>query len=151
MRNIIKSISTIKSKKKVIAYILREKGGVTEILLHQHKDFPEAGFQVPAGTIEKNESEVEALLRETFEESGLSEFKEIKKIGECDFQNDEKNEMHHRSFYLLQVEKNMPDIFEHIVSGNGEDADLVFLYEWRDIKKIPKLAAELDVFIKNIY
>lgn len=133
-------------KKKVLAYILREKNGVTEILLHRHRDFHEAGYQVPGGTVEENEAIEGALLREVYEESGLNDFDMIEKIGES-WLRDEKNKTC-RFFYRLHINKNVPDTFEHKVSGNGEDAGLVFIYEWWDIKRVPELAADQDTYIE---
>ena len=30
----------------------------------------------------------------------------------------------------MQVDEETPDIFEHVVHGDGDDAGLVFLYRW---------------------
>ena len=55
-------------KYKVFAYITNRQW----LLLFTHLNAPEAGIQVPAGTIEAGESPEEAVLREVFEETGLS-------------------------------------------------------------------------------
>ena len=54
---------------KVIAYITQED----KLLVFRHPFHPEAGIQVPAGTIEPGESPQEAVLREAHEETGFSE------------------------------------------------------------------------------
>ena len=54
---------------KVTAFITRNSGQDIELLLFEH---PHAGIQIPGGTVELNESYESAVLRETFEETGLS-------------------------------------------------------------------------------
>jgi 8-oxo-dGTP diphosphatase len=52
---------------KVIAYITYGD----KLLVFSHPRHPEAGIQVPAGTVEEGESLEEAVLREAREETGL--------------------------------------------------------------------------------
>ncbi|MFX1284201.1 MAG: NUDIX domain-containing protein [Promethearchaeota archaeon] len=53
---------------KVTAFITRNKKEKNELLLFIH---PNAGIQIPAGTVEKGETVKEALMREVTEETGL--------------------------------------------------------------------------------
>ena len=53
---------------KVIAYITDGD----RLLVFRHTDFPEAGIQVPAGTVEEGEALDLAVLREAEEETGLA-------------------------------------------------------------------------------
>lgn len=62
-------------KRKVLAYLLRQQGDRTELLVFDHVDAPEAGTQVPAGTAEAEEPLAEAVLREAREESGLTDLR----------------------------------------------------------------------------
>lgn len=64
---------------KVTCFITRECKGQSELLLFQH---PNAGIQLPAGTVEINEGTEEAALREAFEETGLTDFTACTYIGE---------------------------------------------------------------------
>ena len=59
-------------KKKVLIYITRTKNERTELLVFKHRDFPDAGIQVPAGSVEGDEEIEDAAIRETQEESGIS-------------------------------------------------------------------------------
>ena len=54
-------------KYKVFAYIINHH----RLLVFSHPFFPEAGIQVPAGTIKVNERPEAAVLREAFEETSL--------------------------------------------------------------------------------
>ncbi len=91
---------------KALAYITREKSGQLELLIFEHVDFPEAGLQVPAGTIDHGESPEVAVLREVLEESGLTEFIYIQKLGVFEYEAKYKNEHHSRHVFWLQSSEN---------------------------------------------
>lgn len=55
--------------RKVIAYITRGRGGETRLLVFEHVDNPDAGVQVPKGTVEPGETLENAARREVREES----------------------------------------------------------------------------------
>ena len=55
-------------KHKAFAYITHER----RLLVFSHPNHPEAGIQVPAGTVEPGETPHAAALREAAEEIGLS-------------------------------------------------------------------------------
>ena len=116
--------------KKVSAYIVRESNkGYDELLVFSHKDYPDVPVQIPGGTVEEGEDLITALRREIYEESGLKEFKIIKRIGEINYYND-LNQKFKRHFYLIRVSKTTSDTWEHKVGGKGEDKGLIFKYFW---------------------
>jgi 8-oxo-dGTP pyrophosphatase MutT (NUDIX family) len=59
----------IRSIEKVTAFIASKTDDKPYLLLIDH---PNAGIQIPAGTVEPTETPEQAILRETFEETGLS-------------------------------------------------------------------------------
>jgi ADP-ribose pyrophosphatase YjhB (NUDIX family) len=59
---------------KVTAFITREGEPGPELLVFEHEHMPEAGIQVPAGTVEISEPIEQAVLREAWEETGLKTF-----------------------------------------------------------------------------
>ncbi len=63
---------------KVTAFITRSGPDGTELLLFQH---PNAGIQIPAGTVEEGETLEQAVLREVSEETGLTHARIIRHIG----------------------------------------------------------------------
>ena len=62
----------MKVKRKVLAYITRGQEKDLEILVFEQKDKPNAGWQVPGGTIESDELIIDALYREIEEETGIT-------------------------------------------------------------------------------
>ena len=54
---------------KVTAFITRGEGDRRELLLFEH---PSAGIQIPAGTVDRDETPEAAALREATEETGLA-------------------------------------------------------------------------------
>jgi 8-oxo-dGTP pyrophosphatase MutT (NUDIX family) len=62
---------------KVTAFITRKSDNGTELLLFKH---PNAGIQLPAGTVEIGEKHDDAAKREAMEETGLTHFDHISYI-----------------------------------------------------------------------
>ncbi len=123
----------MKTKTKVLAYITRYHNSKKEVLVFLHRDFPEAELQVVGGTVDPGEDKIPALLREIFEEAGLT-FTEkdiTKKIGETYYQRKDRPEVNHRHYYL--IEKNdLPDSWAHTVHSEGEDNGMVFHFFWME-------------------
>jgi 8-oxo-dGTP pyrophosphatase MutT (NUDIX family) len=42
-----------------------------DLLVFEHRDFPEAGTQVPAGTVDRGEAPARTVVREVLEETGV--------------------------------------------------------------------------------
>jgi 8-oxo-dGTP pyrophosphatase MutT (NUDIX family) len=55
------------------------------LLVFDHMDSPDAGTQVPAGGIKRDEAPEAAVGRELFEESGLRSTRLVRKLGESWF------------------------------------------------------------------
>ena len=57
---------------KAYGFVLRERAARLELLVFEHAGQPEAGLQVPGGTVEAGETPLEGVAREVLEESGLA-------------------------------------------------------------------------------
>jgi 8-oxo-dGTP pyrophosphatase MutT (NUDIX family) len=63
---------------KVSAFVTSRKNGAASLLLFRH---PNAGIQIPAGTVDEGEDVEMAVRREVAEETGLSDVHVVTKIG----------------------------------------------------------------------
>jgi 8-oxo-dGTP pyrophosphatase MutT (NUDIX family) len=70
-------------KEKVLVYVVRD--GRLLVFRHTDYSYEEVGIQVPAGSIRDDEAPDDAALREAREETGLSDFKIIRKLGETEY------------------------------------------------------------------
>ncbi|HYF78640.1 MAG TPA: NUDIX domain-containing protein [Symbiobacteriaceae bacterium] len=116
-------------REKVLAYVTREAGGQLELLVFDHVDFPEAGTQVPGGSIDPGETPDQAVLRETHEESGLTDVPIVKYLG-CFPAAPVEVQVLHRHVYHLAATKALPDRWEHVVSSGTDDKGLRFRFHW---------------------
>ena len=82
---------------KVVVYITR--GDL--LLVFTHPDFPEAGLQVPAGTVEVGEAPADAARREAHEETGLERLSGWTFLGERerDMRDFGRDEVQRRFFF----------------------------------------------------
>jgi len=137
-------------KQKVYAYILRTEKKRRELLIFKHKNYPEAGIQVPGGTLEKGETPKQAVLREVKEEAGLEKFEVISYLGETVYWSAQKKEYHKRYYFQLEYAGKSQREFTFVVEGSGQDKGLVFDYKWEDIEKLPTLAGEQDELLTGL-
>lgn len=137
-----------KEVEKVIAYITRSFGSKTQVLVFEHCDIPEAGVQVPAGTVEKNESFERAVMREVREEAGLSSQGRAVLLGRFKWFREDRNELHLRNVFHVKFDDVLKDEWLHQVSGNGEDNKMMFRFYWEDLEKAEAiLAADQGLYL----
>src|SRR5687768_12307239 len=137
--------SSLPSLNKVLAYITRLRGGGYELLVFRHRDFPEAGVQVPAGTVEPDEDLVTALMREVEEETGVGSFKLARLLGAYDWQHPDTLRIHHRHVYHLVARDGVPDGWEWVETSGGavpDEEGYVFQYYWMPLSNRVELAGD---------
>jgi 8-oxo-dGTP pyrophosphatase MutT (NUDIX family) len=96
------------SPNKVFAYITNRD----RLLVFSHPDFPEAGIQVPSGTVEQDESLHDAVLREAYEETGLVGLRLMGYLGHSiyDMSPWGGHSSQCRHFFHLEVNGEPPDV-----------------------------------------
>ncbi len=122
---------------KVVAYITRERNGQTELLVFDHLDFPDAGTQVPAGTLEHGEMPEQALWREVGEETGQSGFEVVRQLATYDFVLN--GETYRRHVFHLRAPAHLP---ERWTWGEccGTPDQITFEFYWLPLHPTPKLS-----------
>ncbi len=96
---------------KALVYITQD----AYVLLLRHPAHPEAGIQVPGGSIHPNEAPAEAALREAREETGLARLSIVQLVGVADFDMRPfgKAEIHRRHFFHLEFQGESPASWRH--------------------------------------
>lgn len=134
-------------KKKVYAYITREKEGQTQLLICTHQGVPEAGVRVPGGTVRQGETLEYALLRKIQEESGLRQVSLGHLVAEELIYVKDKNEYQKRHFYHVTLPESSVDVWEHSLEHNGKNTGGVLSYTWTNIENCPLLVERQGSYI----
>jgi ADP-ribose pyrophosphatase YjhB (NUDIX family) len=127
-------------RRKVLAYITHGN----RLLVFRQVDFPEAGIQVPGGTVEAGETCEAAVRREVREETGLSDLARPRLIGKRERREGESGEgpvlrlrFYHLSCRGLPAE-HWRHVDEHANDGSGPR---IFGFWWVRLPEgIPPLA-----------
>ncbi|HKP54167.1 MAG TPA: NUDIX domain-containing protein [Chloroflexia bacterium] len=138
---------------KVVAYIVREVEGKRQLLVLTHRDYPEAGLQVPAGTVDEGEGIEDALRREVTEETGLTNFKVVREIATYEWLHPITGNVHERHVFLLLAPQEAPDMWEWIETSGGAVPDhegYVFCYYWADLDGEIELAGNFGDYLHAI-
>ncbi len=130
-------------KYKVFAYITHGH----RLLVFRHPAVPEAGIQVPAGTIKVDEHPEAAVLREAFEETGIADLTLAGLLGEQtrDMADCGRDEIHHRRFYHLCCTGSPPETWRHEEPdpSDGEPDPILFEFFWAPLPDgVPPLIAD---------
>lgn len=139
-------------KKKVLIYITRTKNERTELLVFKHRDFPDAGIQVPAGSVEGDEEIEDAAIRETQEESGIS-INSPNFVGAYRWFRQDTGELQERNVFHFHLTES-DDVWTHKVTGSveDEDQDLIFNFYWIPINEGPNvLSAQQGIYLAELH
>lgn len=130
------SRDTVTRYRKALAYITREVDGRQQLLVFEHRNDPEAGVQVPAGTAKDGEAIEDTLFREVEEETGLTGLQLVRKLAVYDFRHPETHNIHERHVFHLIAPSGTPDTWSWIETSGGEvpeDEGYVFDFYWLDL------------------
>jgi 8-oxo-dGTP pyrophosphatase MutT (NUDIX family) len=127
---------------KVLCYVVRDG----RLLVFRHRDHPDAGVQVPAGTLHQGEDPAAGAVRETEEETGHRGFRIVAKLGVHDHEfhqvlgGREWHEVHERHIFHLAPPPGLPESWSHLAEeGNGD-----FWFEFRWVPLAPNLTLAGD-------
>lgn len=140
----------METRRKVFAYITRGPEDQKELLVFEHQGEPEAGLQVPGGTIEEGEMLIDALYREVQEETGLPrdvlEF--VGKVHKYNYYPSHNDKVYERNIFHFEYTGEPVDYWEHDVVSDGQDNGRTFQFHWEPVDHCPKLAAEQDAALE---
>ena len=128
---------------KVFAYITHGD----KLLIFSHPNHPEAGLQVPAGTVESGETWREAVLREAFEETGLMGLDVVRELGERLYHHEGKSQLHSRRFFHLNYKKTPPQTWERLEKFGSDGNHHLFRFFWVALDAVPPLVAKHDALL----
>jgi 8-oxo-dGTP pyrophosphatase MutT (NUDIX family) len=117
------------------------------LLVFRHPETPEAGIQVPAGTIEDAERPDDAVMREALEETGLGGLTLVRFLGEQvrDMTDCGRDEIHHRYFFHLHCAGRPPATWRHRerYPSDGGTVHPLFEFSWARLPaEVPALIAD---------
>ena len=140
----------LKVVEKVVAYVTRGEN----LLVFRHIG-SDAGIQVPAGTLEPDESPEDGVLRETREETGLHRLFIRRFLGtrDHDMSSYGKAELHRRYYYHLEYVGDAPSTWRHFeMHASGEEfKPIEFELFWVGLDgQVPELAANQDTFLPEL-
>ena len=120
-------------KHKVLALITRAEQ--TQVLAFTHRDYPNAGVQIPAGTVSEGEALEAALWREVEEESGLRR-EQLHLVGlvSTHIHPDWGEAGITEHLFHLRAAEALPEAWTHTVHGEGDDTGYVFEYCWLNME-----------------
>jgi len=136
---------------KIFAYITHNG----RLLVFRHSHALEAGIQVPAGTVEEGEDPEVAVLREAFEETGLTSLGLVNFLGEqeWDMADYGRDEIHRRRFYRVRCTGDPPTIWRHVErhSSGGAAEPIEFEFFWSALPDgVPALIADHGAMLPQL-
>ena len=131
---------------KVFAYVTH--GG--RLLVFRHVLAPEAGIQVPAGTLREGEAPAEGALREAQEETGLLDLRLEASLGTRDYVPPGGARVYRRHFFHLVCPHRPPERWRHdeVFPSEGAPGPIPFEYFWAALPDgVPPLAPGHDALL----
>jgi ADP-ribose pyrophosphatase YjhB (NUDIX family) len=135
---------------RVAVYVTRDSGNGLEVLVFDHRDFPEAGTQVPAGGVDAGENLETAALREVAEETGVEDIVLTGSLGIQQRPHPDTGQPRVTIFYHATT-SDTGGKWEHTVSAGDSDSGMVFTCFYLPIEKAIGLLPDLqDEFLGQL-
>lgn len=139
----------MKTHRKVYGYFIRHnRQGAMQLLVFTA---PDGSLRFPGGTVDEGEDLLEGLRRELREETGIRDFKVLRKLGVHAYYKPDVRKYVERHDYLLQAANPLPDSFSFTVKSNDKDNGMVFNYHWMTQEEIGQLDWEFREYATPEY
>lgn len=112
-------------EQKVLIHAFTRRSGRPMLLVFDHADVPEAGTQVPGGTVQHGEAVERAALRELAEETGVTDARVLGLVGPY-LERMADGGMVLRHVASVSIDTLPDDAWRHVVTGSGIDAGMRF-------------------------
>jgi 8-oxo-dGTP pyrophosphatase MutT (NUDIX family) len=137
-------------KDKVLVYVVRE--GRLLVFRHADYSYEEVGIQVPAGSIRNGESPDDAALREAREETGLTDFKIVRKLGETEYDiSPYRFEIQRRHVYQLELGEETPERWASQEDHDGKQEPTHFECFWIPVEAAHILQSGQGALLGRLY
>lgn len=137
-------------KDKVLVYVVRD--GRLLVFRHTDYSYEEVGVQVPAGSIRAGESPEDAALREASEETGLTQFKIVRKLGETEYDiSPYRFEIQRRHVFQLELLGEAPERWASQEDHDGHGQPTRFECFWIPLEAAHVLQSGQGALLGNLY
>ncbi len=103
-------------------------------------------YRLPGGNVEANETPLQAVYREVYEESGIENLQFVRKIGTTRYFKPFIQSEVERTDYLFKPDSDLPDKWERIGTV-GSEAGVVFAFSWISHRFIARVDPALRTFL----
>ena len=135
---------------KVLCYIVRD--GRLLVFRHTGYSYEEVGIQVPAGSVRAGETPEEAALREAGEETGLKEYKIVRKLGEFEYDmSPYRFEIQTRHVFHLELAEDTPERWQSQEDHDGEQQPTHFECFWMPLEAAHILQSGQGALLGRLY
>jgi 8-oxo-dGTP pyrophosphatase MutT (NUDIX family) len=138
---------------KVVIYITQ----ADRLLIFRHTEYPEAGIQVPAGTVLPGEDLAAAAIREACEETGLSEadlhLRELLGVDIISVGGEDNSTSIQRHFFHVEFNAACPQRWIHYEQdpSDGTPGPIEFEFTWVQFPdEVPPLAGKQGAFLSML-
>ena len=134
-------LSAQRTVRKVRIYITNN----SRLLVLDQPNSPDAGVQVPGGTVEPDESILDAALRETREETGLTNLRVIDSVGQRYWHF--PNVLVDSHYVHIVAEGDLPETWQHVERhANDDSGQHLFAFRWIAFDDVAVYAAQYPYF-----
>jgi 8-oxo-dGTP diphosphatase len=149
-----RSLLRVDRPQKGVAYIVRD--GRLVVFTHADDVADDSGLQVPAGTLRDGEKPERAVLREAFEETGLTGLRIVRYLGAGEYDmRPYADAVHVRHYFHLAVrpegDADVPERWSAEERGDGDCDPIGFNLFWIPLARAHVVAAGQAAFVGRLF